>query len=101
VPNRRDVETSCTLDKQTIPGRPSRAKVTRDLIRYIMILFMLQSHTAGSRTREPDLVQVKMVGDSPGIDGNLHKVRVETARYGFCIYGCLSPEYEKGEYGLV
>jgi hypothetical protein len=26
-----------------------------------------------------------MGGNSPGIDGNLHTVRVETARYGFCI----------------
>jgi hypothetical protein len=34
---------------------------------------------------EPDLRQVKMGGNSPEIDGNLHKVRIETARYGFCI----------------
>jgi hypothetical protein len=34
------------------------------------------------------LMQVKMGGNSPGIDGNLHMVRVET-------------EYEKGRYGSV
>jgi hypothetical protein len=34
---------------------------------------------------EPDLMQVKMGENYPGIDVNLHTVRVETARYGFCI----------------
>ena len=33
---------------------------------------------------EPDLVRVKMGRNSPGIGSNLHTVRVETARYGFC-----------------
>ena len=32
---------------------------------------------------EPDLVRVKIGRNSPGIDSNLHTVRVETARYGF------------------
>ena len=36
--------------------------------------------------------------NSPGIDGNLHTVRVETARYGFKRW---STEYEKGKYGSV
>jgi hypothetical protein len=30
-------------------------------------------------------MRVKMGWNSSGMDGNLHKVRVETARYGFCI----------------
>jgi hypothetical protein len=30
-------------------------------------------------------MRVKLGGNSPGIDGNLHTVRVEMARYGFCI----------------
>ena len=41
------------------------------------------SHTQPGH--EPDLMQVKMGENCPGIDGNLHTVRVETARYGFCI----------------
>jgi hypothetical protein len=41
------------------------------------------SHTQAGH--EPDLMRVKMGGNSPGIDGNLDTVRVETARYGFCI----------------
>jgi hypothetical protein len=47
-------------------------------------------------------MRVKMGWNSPGIDGNLHTVRVETARYGF-VYGfkIWSPEYEKGKYGSV
>jgi hypothetical protein len=41
------------------------------------------SHTQPGH--EPDLMQVKMGENCPRIDGNLHTVRVETARYGFCI----------------
>jgi hypothetical protein len=45
---------------------------------------MLQCTQPG---QEPDLMHVKMSRNSPGINGNLHTVRVETARYGFYIYG--------------
>jgi hypothetical protein len=49
-------------------------------------------------------MQVKMGENCPGIDGNLHTVRVESKRldtvfvYGFKSW---SPEHEKGEYGSV
>jgi hypothetical protein len=44
--------------------------------------FLCYSHTQPGH--EPDLMQVKMGENFPGIDVNLHTVRVETAR-GFCI----------------
>jgi hypothetical protein len=52
------------------------------------LLITCQHQLCYSQTQpghEPDLMQVKMDENCPGIDGNLHTVRVETARYGFCI----------------
>jgi hypothetical protein len=47
-------------------------------------------------------MQVKMGEKSPGINGNLHTVRVETIDTVF-VYGfkSWSPEYEKGEHRSV
>ena len=47
------------------------------------VFFYCYSHIQPGH--EPNLVRVKMGRNSPGIDSNLHTVRVETARYGFCI----------------
>jgi hypothetical protein len=48
-----------------------------------VICSLCYSHTQPGH--EPDLMQEKMGENSPGIDGNLHMARVETARYGSCI----------------
>jgi hypothetical protein len=41
--------------------------------------------TVAQPGHKPDLMQVKMSRNSPGKDGTLHTVRIETARYSFYI----------------
>jgi hypothetical protein len=53
------------------------------LARYATLLaryaYLCYSHTKPGH--EPDFMQLKMGGNSPGIDSNLHTIRVETARF--------------------
>jgi hypothetical protein len=49
-----------------------------------IVYLLCYSHTQPGH--EPDLMQVKMGRNSPRIDGNLHTISVEMARYGF-VYG--------------
>jgi hypothetical protein len=65
-----------TMDTQT-SGRPLSPKLGA------LYQTLCYSHTQPGH--EPDLMRVKMWRNSPGIDRNLHTVRVETAKYSFCI----------------